>query len=221
MPATVRTLRPPARQRRKEARPQELIAAALEVFVEKGFAASRAEEVAARAGVSKGTMYLYYPSKEELLKAVIRHYLGAELAAGAEEVARHADASPEELFGVLARWWRRVYDSPASGVFKLIVTEARNFPEVSAFYVSEVIEPGERLIGSMIERGVASGRLRPVDIAHVTYSLMLPMVMLCLHRHAVGACPLHERGVIDPHRFIDDHVALVLRSLRVDAPAAK
>src|SRR5438552_12594942 len=68
------------RQRRKEARPQELLAAALELFVEKGFAATRSEEVAARAGVAKGTLYLYYPSKEDLLKAVVRENLSALIA---------------------------------------------------------------------------------------------------------------------------------------------
>ncbi len=221
MSATARPPRPPVRRRRKDARPHELLAAALDLFVEKGFAASRAEEVATRAGVSKGTLYLYYPSKEELMKAVIRHYLGAELAAGADEMARHADAPPEAQFGLLAQWWRRVYDSPASGVLKLIVTEARNMPEVADFYLHEVIEPGERLIGTMLSRGVASGRLRPMDIAHVTQSLMLPMVMLCLHRHSVGACNLRERAVIEPHRFIDEHIALVLRALRAEpAPPA-
>ncbi|MEF7613712.1 TetR/AcrR family transcriptional regulator [Aquincola sp. MAHUQ-54] len=209
------------RQRRKEARPQELLAAALEVFVEKGFANSRSEEVAARAGVSKGTLYLYYPSKEELLKAVIRHYLGDEVAAGGAEIAQHADDDPEVAFGVLARWWQRMYDSPASGVFKLIVTEARNFPEISAFYVSEVMVPGERLIGQMIERGIARGQLRPATIAHVTHSLLLPLVMLCLHKHALGACMHEAEDMVDPHRFIDDHIALVVRSLRIDAPLPK
>lgn len=209
------------RQRRKEARPHELLAAALEVFVEKGFANSRSEEVAARAGVSKGTMYLYYPSKEELLKAVIRHYLGEEVRAGAVEVARHADSDPEVLFGVLADWWLRVYQSPACGVFKLIVTEARNFPEVAAFYVSEVIEPGSRLIGQMFEQGIRRGQLRPMNVASVTHSVMLPMVMLCLHKHAVGACMVQPQADLDPLAFIREHIALVLRAVRVDAAPPK
>lgn len=210
-----------ARQRRKEARPHELLAAALEVFVEKGFATSRSEEVAARAGVSKGTLYLYYPSKEELLKAVIRHYLGEEVRAGAAELARHADSDPEVLFSVLAQWWRRVYQSPACGVFKLIVTEARNFPDVAAFYVSEVIEPGSRLIGGMFEQGVRRGQLRPMHVESVTHSIILPMVMLCLHKHAVGACCGQAPVMQDPLRFIDEHIELVLRSVRLPPPLPK
>lgn len=221
MPSSTAAPPPAPRQRRKEARPHELLAAALDVFVEKGFAASRSEEVATRAGVSKGTLYLYYPSKEELLKAVIRHYLGEQITAGAAELAAQGEATPAALFGVLTRWWQRVYDSPASGVFKLIVTEARNFPEIAAFYVREVIEPGEALIGRLIERGIANGQLRPANVANITHSLLLPMVMLCLHKHSMGACMLHEHADIDPQSFIEDHIALVLRALQADTPPPK
>ncbi|MFX1678730.1 TetR/AcrR family transcriptional regulator, partial [Mitsuaria sp. CC2] len=76
------------RQRRKEARPQELLEAALSLFVEKGFAATRSEEVAAKAGVSKGTLYLYYPSKEELFKAVVRESIGTKIAEGVSELGK-------------------------------------------------------------------------------------------------------------------------------------
>lgn len=203
------------RQRRKEARPQELLDAALDAFVRKGFAATRTEDVAAGAGVSKGTLYLYYPSKEELLKAVIRHYLSAEIAAGAAQFAQHAGSMSELLGEVLPAWWSRLFDSPASGVFKLVVTEIRNFPEIAAFYASEVIEPGEALIRRVIERGIASGEFRRVDVHNAVHSLVLPMVMLCLHKHSVGACA-HDRSPIDAHRFIRDHIALVLRGLAAD-----
>ena len=63
---------PVPRKRRKEARPSELLEAALELFVEKGFAATRLEDVASRAGVSKGTLYLYFENKDALFKAVVQ-----------------------------------------------------------------------------------------------------------------------------------------------------
>src|SRR4029453_11002774 len=110
-----------SRRRLKEARPQQLLDAALDLFVEKGFAATRAEEVALRAGVSKGTLYLYYPSKEDLLKAVIEQRLSAEIAAGAAEAEHFSGPTPELLREVLTKWWQRIYDSPVSGVFKIIV----------------------------------------------------------------------------------------------------
>src|SRR5262245_33416574 len=95
----------PQRRRLKEARPQQLLDAALMLFVEKGFAATRAEEVAQRAGVSKGTLYLYYPSKEELLKAVIREHLSSRIAAGEAEVDKHRGSAADLLRQVYSRWW--------------------------------------------------------------------------------------------------------------------
>lgn len=204
---------PHSHQRRKAERPQELLAAALTLFVEKGFAATRAEEVAQLAGVSKGTLYLYYPSKEELLKAVIRQYLSSEIAEGAA-VARSFDGSAADgLRLVLAQWWERVLDSPASGVFKLIITEVRNFPDIAEFYQREVVQPGEQVIGQLLQRGIDSGEFRPVNVAAAVHSIVLPMVMLCLHKHSLGVChPV--QALIDPHQFIQQHFELLLTGLQ-------
>jgi len=211
------TLAPPAstRQRRKDARPLELLEAALALFVEKGFAATRAEEVALRAGVSKGTLYLYYPSKEELLKAVIAHYVSARIEATAQEVDRHQGPLTPLLVDTFVQWWQQMVASPASGTFKLMIGEARNFPEIAAFYVHEVIEPGHRLIGRIIERGIAAGEFRRVDVESATHSLLLPMVMVCTHKHAFGACTDHH---IDGPKFIRAHVELVVAGLRAAPP---
>lgn len=206
----------PTRQRRKEARPQELLDAALELFAEKGFAATRSEEVAARAGVAKGTLYLYYPSKEELLKAVISQRLSQEIAAGAEQVQHFTGSTSELLASVLTAWWVRVFDSPMSAVFKLVITEVRNFPELATFYAENVVMPGKQLIGRILERGIRAGEFRAVDVPSTVLSLVLPMVMLCLHKHSLAACP----GIpddVDPHAFIRRHVELVLAGLRPDA----
>ena len=208
---------PLARQRRKEARPHELLEAALTLFVEKGFAATRAEEVARLAGVSKGTLYLYYPSKEELLKAVIAHYLSARIAATAHEVDQVEGPMAPVLREMLVAWWRQTYASPASGAFKLIVAEVRNFPAIAEFYVREVIEPGHRLVGTILQRGIDSGEFRAVDVESAVHSLLLPMVMLCTHKHAMGACTQHS---IDANKFIADHVELVLSGLLQAPPKA-
>jgi AcrR family transcriptional regulator len=201
---------PAPRQRRKDARPHELLEAALTLFVEKGFAATRAEEVAQRAGVSKGTLYLYYPSKEELLKAVIAHYLSARIAATAEEVQQIEGPMAPVLRDMLVPWWQQTYASPASGTFKLIISEVRNFPDIAEFYVREVIEPGHQLVGTILQRGIASGEFRAVSVESAVHSLLLPMVMLCTHKHALGACTPHA---IDAEKFIADHVELVLAGL--------
>jgi AcrR family transcriptional regulator len=203
----------PARQRRKEARPQELLDAALELFVEKGFAATRAEEVAARAGVSKGTLYLYYPSKEDLLKAVIEHRVASEIAAGAAEAASFKGPTDELLRAVLTQWWQRIYDSPVSGVFKIVITEVRNFPEIAEFHRRAVVEPGQKLIGQLLQRGIDRGEFRPVDLATAVHSLVFPMIMACLHKHSLGACIPEER--LDGKTFIRNHIELMLEGLSV------
>ncbi len=208
--ATASIVRAKPHQRRKDARPHELLEAALALFVEKGFAATRTEEVARRAGVSKGTLYLYYPSKEELLKAVIAHYLSARIAETAEEVRRIDGPMAPVLREMLVAWWQQIYASPASGTFKLIISEVRIFPEIAEFYVREVIEPGHELVGTVLRRGIASGEFRAVNIESTVHSLLLPMVMLCTHKHALGACTQHS---IDAEKFIADHVELVLSGL--------
>ena len=203
-----------SRQRRKDARPQELLDAALALFVEKGYAATRSEEVAQRAGVSKGTLYLYFPSKEELLKAVIRQTLSADVAEGARLVATMEGSASHMLTEVLTRWWVDVFNSPGSGVFKLVITEMCNFPELAAFYSQEVIQPGTAVIQALLQRGMRSGEFREVDMIGTVHSIVMPMIMLCLHKHSLGACGFAEPMLADPERFIRQHLALLLEGLR-------
>jgi TetR/AcrR family transcriptional regulator len=167
--------------------------------------------VAQRAGVSKGTLYLYFQSKEDLFKAVIAQALTARLEATAVEVQAWQGSMGALLEDRLVRWWQQVYASPASGIFKIVVAEVRNFPEIADFWVHNVIEPGSALIGSIIQRGIASGEFRrEVDVEHVIHSLVLPMVMLCVHKHGLAACSQHK---IDGQPFIAAHVALLVRGL--------
>jgi AcrR family transcriptional regulator len=210
----------PTRQRRKEARPQELLEAALALFVEKGFAATRAEEVAQRAGVSKGTLYLYYPSKEELFKAVVRQNLGALIAEGKEAVAQFEGATGDLLVHLMMTWWQRVGSTQASGIHKIVIAEVRNFPDLAQFYADEVIQPADELFCSAIERGVTRGEFRAVPLHEAAHALMAPMIFLALHRHSVGACPVQGCGTMDPEAMLRTHLDLVLRGLEVRAPAA-
>jgi TetR/AcrR family transcriptional regulator len=208
----------PAHQRRKAERPSELIDAALALFVEKGFAATRIDEVAKRAGVSKGTLYLYYTSKEELLKAVIQERLSTEIARAAQTIAGHQGSAAELLTGAMAQWWAEVIGSDASGVFKLIITEVRNFPDIAEFYRQEVVVPGHAAIGAILQRGIASGEFRAIDVDATVHSLLLPLIMLCIHRHSLGACQPNE-ALADPLPFIRHHMDLILRGLVAPAEA--
>ncbi len=213
-------LSPGPRQRRKEARPQELLDAALALFVEKGFAATRAEEVAQRAGVSKGTLYLYYPSKEELFKAVVRQNLGALIAEGKEALACYEGSSGDLLVYLMQTWWERFGNTPAAGIHKIILAEVRNFPELAQFYADEVIVPADELFCSAIQRGITSGEFRDMPLHETAQALMAPMIFLALHQHSVGACPLQGSAVMDPERMLHTHLELVLRGLET-RPAKK
>ncbi|MCP5270774.1 MAG: TetR/AcrR family transcriptional regulator [Burkholderiaceae bacterium] len=207
-------LSPRPRQRRKETRPQELLDAALELFVEKGFAATRSEEVARRAGVSKGTLYLYYPSKEELFKAVVRQKLSQLIAEG-QDLVGSFDGSTSDLLRQLTHiWWERFGNTPAAGIHKVVIAEVRNFPELAQFYADEVITPADRLFSSTVERGIARGEFRALPVHDVATALMAPMIFLALHRHSFGACPVH--GVeMDPMTVLNTQLDLVLRGLEV------
>lgn len=205
------------RQRRKEARPQELLDAALDLFVERGFAATRSEDVAARAGVSKGTLYLYYPSKEELLKAVVRDNLGALINEGTDIVGGFEGDTQQLLALLMHTWWERIGDTPASGIFKVILTEMGNFPDFATFYMDEVISPGRALFTRALQRGIDAGELRAINLFETVHLLIFPMLMMCLHRHSLGPCHLPIRE-LDPHRFIDTHVDIVVNGARQPAP---
>ena len=100
------------RKRRKEARPAELLAAALTLFVDKGYAATSLERVASHAGVSKGTLYLYYESKEALFKAVIQEGIIPVIAENEAIAAQHTGSSFELLQRLLDNWWTKTARPP-------------------------------------------------------------------------------------------------------------
>jgi AcrR family transcriptional regulator len=211
---------PGARQRRKEARPQELLQAALALFVEKGFAATRAEEVAQRAGVSKGTLYLYYPSKEELFKAVVRQNLSSLIAEGLEMAGQFEGSSSELLACLLHTWWERVGNTPAAGIHKIMLAEVRNFPELAQFYTDEVVVPADQLFSGCVQRGIDRGEFRPMPVHEVAHALIALPIFMAVHRHSFGACPVQRNVEFDPTEMLNIHLDLVLRGLEVREPAA-
>jgi AcrR family transcriptional regulator len=202
------------RRRRKQTRPQELLDAALALFVEKGFAATRSEEVAQRAGVSKGTLYLYYPSKEELFKAVVRHNLVNLIAEGQGLVACFQGPTSELLVTLMRIWWERVGNTPASAIHKIMFSEVRNFPDLAQFYADEVIAPADRLFSSTVQRGIDRGEFRPLPVHAVAHALMAPMIFLSLQKHSLGACQVS--GIhIDPAAVLHTHLDIALGGLEV------
>jgi AcrR family transcriptional regulator len=203
------------RERRKEARPGELLDAALDLFVEKGFAATRSEEVAARAGVSKGTLFLYFPSKEELFKAVVRANISGRFDEWNQELETFEGTAADLVRYCMQSWWQRIGATRASGITKLIMSEACNFPELAAFYQQEVVQPGTALIRRVFEQGVARGEFRPVDLDYAVYSVIAPMMFLIMMKHSLGACAPQD-WALDPARYLETQADLLLRGIAAE-----
>ena len=197
--------------RRKHARPEEITAAALESFVEHGYAATRLDDVAARAGISKGTLYLYFANKEELFKAVVREALVARLVEFRSQIGKFQGSSADLLRLVFRNWWERIGSTRISGIPKLILSEARNFPEIARFYVEEVVRPGRETLAAVIRRGIARGEFRAdIDVDASVHLLAAPMLMITLWKNALEPC-CDDR--IDPETLLEAHVEMLSRGL--------
>src|SRR5262245_15561680 len=197
----------PRRERRKDARPSELIAAALELFVDKGFAATRLEDVAARASVSKGTLYLYFDSKEELFKAVIQGSVIPAVAQG-EQLVDEFQGNASELVREIARaWWRLFAGTKLGGIPKLMISEAGNFPELARDYHDNVIVRGKGVFARAIRRGIDSGEFRPVDVDYAVQVLLGPLLLLAIWQHSFAACAPKN---LDPERYLEMAADLIL-----------
>lgn len=187
------------------------------LFVEKGFATTRSEEVAARAGVSKGTLYLYFPSKEDLFKAVIRSNLSNVIAEGEQVVDEFEGTSAELLRCLMQTWWERVAQAPAGGICKVIIAEARNFPELAEFYAQEVVVPADRLLSRVLQQGIERGEFRPVPVHEAVVAIVAPTLFMAMHKHSIGACPIQGPDV-DPGLVFDTHMDLMLQGLDAGKP---
>lgn len=208
------------RARRKEARPGELLAAALDLFVEKGFAGTRAEEVAKRAGVSKGTLFLYFSSKEELFKAVVRENISGRFGQWGTEIDQFQGSTADMLRMCMDVWWERIGSTQASGITKLMLSEAGNFPELAEFYRAEVIRPGNALIKRILQRGVDRGEFRPMDMKYAVYTVLGPMLFVVLWKHSYGTLS-DTKDELVPQEYLAAQVDAILLGLNVRiGPAA-
>lgn len=197
--------------RRKEARPGELLDAALDLFVAKGFAATRAEEVAAKAGVSKGTLFLYFKSKEELFEAVVRENIADRITQGVAELETFEGTTAELLRFAMFEWWNRVGNTKASGITKLVMSEASNFPTIAAFYQDNVVKPGHQLIRGILQRGIDRGEFRTLDMNYAVYSVIAPLIFLTMWKHSIGTCCLDMP--LDPESFIKSQADIVVKGI--------
>ena len=201
-----------AKQRRAPSeRPKEILEAALALFVEKGFAATRLDDVAARAGLSKAAIYLYFDDKTALLQAVICQIVSVNLEMVEALQKAHQGPVASLLPRILEFMAARVEDTPMPSIAKLVISESRAFPEIGRFYLDEVISRGVGLFESLIAKGIAQGEFRPVDPMLTVRSLIGPMLLAVLWKtvfEPIGAEKLDVRALAR------HHADLMLRALK-------
>lgn len=208
---------PPKWRRRKQARPEELVAAALELFVEQGFAVTNLRDVAKRAGVSKGTVYLYFRSKDELLMEAVRSSV-VPIMDWADDQELASDEPAGELLRRLVREWMDQFEQRAvAGVPKLVVAEAGNNPALAKQYVDLVVQRARRLFARVLKRGVQNGEFRNVDVRQAVQLLLAPLSYALVHRYSLGP---HDPDMLDIGAYLDVHLDLFLRGLRVHPGAS-
>jgi AcrR family transcriptional regulator len=197
-------------QRRKAERPSELVHAALDLFVERGYTATRLDDVARCAGVSKATVYLYFESKEALFRAVVRDIVVPELARFEDLVRRHRGPTAPLVRELVHRWWRSVGETRLSGIVKLMTAEAGNFPELARFFVDNVVRRARRLFAGVLRRGVARGEFRQCNLNYAVRVLLAPLVFAVIYDRSLRP---YDR---DPYRaqvFVDTHLEMFLRGI--------
>lgn len=192
----------PKWQRRADDRPREICAAALEVFAEKGFAAAKLEEIARRAGVSKGTLYLYFDDKQELFRAVVRSAIAPNIEAITSAVSAF-DAPFEQVVRMFLNGFaEREARLPVGAVAKIVIGESRNFPELARVWHDEVASKAIGALTAVIERAQQRGEVRAGDPRLYAFSLVGPMVLGALWRATlvpVGGTPVDLTALAKQH----------------------
>lgn len=192
----------PKFRRRKDERPAEIVAAALEVFAEKGFAAARLDEIARRAGVSKGAVYLYFETKEDIFRAVVVQAIAPNVGAVRAMIAAHPGPLPDLLRSVAARMGQVIEMTPIGGVLKMVVGEARNFPEIARVWHDELVSQALGALAGAIAAAQDRGEVRPGDPRAYALQLISPILVAVLWRETfvpVGAEPFDLRALMAQH----------------------
>jgi AcrR family transcriptional regulator len=201
-------------QRRKEDRPAEIMAAGLEVFSERGFAAARLEDVAEAAGVSKATIYLYFESKADLFAAIVREIATPRFDEIEKLLDTYEGSSAELLDFVIGKLKEITTTTPLPALAKIILSEAGNFPEIREFYRDHVVERGFRNVGRIVRLGIARGEFRQCNVDAAVQEIIFPILLNTIARNTFGELPQ-----LDPDGFFTAHAEFVTRGLAADREA--
>ena len=198
----------PRNRRRKEERPQEITEAAFQAFAEKGYTATRVEEVAKRAGVSKGLLYLYFKTKEELFKAVIRGVVIRRVDALIAAVENTELSSEDFVRGPLLEFMKSVPGSPIAIVIRLLISEGHRHPDLVEYYWENVVSKGLAAISGFIERGVERGEFRATAVSELPQLLLAPVMMAIIWRL------LFTQHDLDTDKLITTQIDMILAYIK-------
>jgi AcrR family transcriptional regulator len=209
--------RGPKFRRRAEARPDEVLDAAMELFIEKGFASTRVEDIARRAGLSKGTVYLYFPSKEAVLEGLVRRAI-VPIADTALQTLHDYEGDPRIVIGlVLNMLAARLTDPKIIAMPKLIFREVLGFPELAQMYRREVLDRIIPAVEGLIKRGIEQGYLRQVDPSLTIRSIIGPLMLHVAMAEIFGIMP---EGGLHLEKLVDNHLSILFDGLSAP-PSAK
>ncbi len=206
-----------ARRRAPDERPQQILDAALAEFGEQGLAGARLDDIARRAGIAKGTIYLYFPNKEELFREVVRQTIVTRLDELRREFGEPGDGTAtEQLRAYMRSWWATVTRPAFRTVYRLVVGELHRFPELLAFYLDEVAGRAKALHADVIARGVATGEFRAFDPAAASRIIASSFVTHALWVSTVLPAT-SAVGTLDHDTVFAQLESFVLAALRPDA----
>ena len=199
-------------QRRKEDRPEEILNAALELFTEKGFAATRMDDVAKNAGISKGTLYNYFESKESIFYAVVQEMVSPEIEKVEAMVASYTGPTDHLLRQLIRAWWTNVGETRLSAIPKIVISESGNFPELAEFFVETIVKRARKLFTAVVSRGVVSGEFNLLETQSVVRLIIAPLVYATVWQHSLQ--PFDDDYSSD--EYVDLHIKFILKSLIKD-----
>lgn len=209
MTASVELPKTGKRELQKEARRSAIIEAALEAFTQQGFTATKLDEVAERAGIGKGTIYLYFDSKENLFEEVVREKLFPIRDAAEAYVANFTGTASELLSAHLGNFYKAMNDPKIPLLMSMIMGEGQRFPTISAFFYNEVISKSHRMMGSIIRKGIDSGEFRADADKVYPQIISAPALLAANWNLQYGA-----QAPISTELYMQNHIELVLRALR-------
>jgi AcrR family transcriptional regulator len=201
----------PKFRRRKADRPSEIVDAALSVFAERGFAAAKLDDIAARAGVSKGALYLYFATKEDIFRAVVAQAISPNLQVMRAMVGAHPGPFADLIRAVAGHMGTVLERTQLGGVAKMVIGEARNFPELARIWHDELLAPSLDALTAAIRTAQARGEVRPGDPRLFAVQLMSPLIVSVIWRETfvpIGAPPF------DIPALVRQHAETILRGLR-------